>query len=216
MSEGILAADLDGTLVSGNTFPRFVVFLALWLLRRLHLVDAAELMSLTVGRKLGLVSHERLKLTTCVLAGRLDDASLAEFGTQQLARWSQQEPASVVAAWPGRRIMVTAAPASYARKLGLLLGFDDVVGSEVVDGRLQNNEGATKVVALRQLGIHQLAMFLTDDLVLDGPLAHVAAEVWLVDRTGMLRKVKPAPELGGVPPSSPNGTLSSDPQGAAE
>lgn len=189
--EAVLASDLDGTVVGINTFPVFVRFLVRHLRRTRQVGPLAGLLAVGLLRRAHLVGHERLKQVVCVVGQRVPEAELQRWAQSVLSEHGHPEAVRLIAGWPGRTILTTAAPELYAVHLAALLGIPEVHGTVLRDGRLVNNESHAKCVRLRAAGVERVAVFLTDDLVLDGPLAGLADRVYEVLGGGRLRECVP-------------------------
>jgi len=186
---GVLATDLDGTVVDVNTFPYFVRFLT----RRLVAARRPLALGVLVGagalRKLHLLPHRTLKRVVCDLGSTLPPEELAQWAVAMLADHSHPEVVEIVRSWRGRVLLTTAAPQVYADHLGALLGAAEVHASYVRGRTLVNNEGAAKAVRMRAAGLDRVDVFLTDDLVLDLPVAELADRVYSVEPGGGAREV---------------------------
>ena len=185
----ILASDFDGTVVGTNTFPHFVRFLARQLWRSRRLPALLGLLAVVALRKVRLAGHHHLKAVVCRLGATVADHEVAEWARSVLDRHSHPEVVEMIDRWPGRTILTTAAPEVYAVHFARLLGIPEVHGSVVQGWRLTNNESEAKVVRLRAAGADRLAVFITDDLVVDAPVAALAARVHEVRAGGSVREV---------------------------
>lgn len=114
-------------------------------------------------------------------------------GAGVLAEHGQPDVVALVRDWAGPTVLTTAAPEVYAAHLGRLLGVDEVHGSTVRGRTLVNNESREKVVRLRAAGLDRVACFVTDDLVLDAPMAALADRVLEVSGPGRLREAAVQP-----------------------
>lgn len=75
----MIATDLDGTLIAGNSFPMFLRFV----IRRASFFDTIKLLGAASLRKIGLMSHLRLKWILTHIANRcMSDADYHEFCNQ--------------------------------------------------------------------------------------------------------------------------------------
>lgn len=185
--DGVLATDLDGTVVDVNTFPYFVRFLTRSLVAARRPLALGLLVGAGVLRKLHLLPHHTLKRVVCDLGATLPAAQVAEWSRAMLADHGHPEVVEMLRAWRGRMVLTTAAPQVYADHLGAQLGIGEVHASHVRAGRLVNNEGPEKPVRLRDAGLERVDVFLTDDLVLDLPMARLADLVYEVQPGGAVR-----------------------------
>lgn len=170
----VLVCDLDGTLVRRNTFPYFVRSLTHHLLAAGRGRDAVRLLASLAGRKLGRRDHGALKRVVCELAATVPEAWIAAWVAGVWDADGNDEVAAVVRAWDGVTVLSTAAPEAYASMFASQLGFDHVQGSVVVDASLHDNEGEAKCARLRQLVTTPVAVAISDDPLLDGPLFALA------------------------------------------
>ena len=195
---GVLAVDLDGTVVGINTFPHFVRFLTRTLLSTRRVVPLGLLVGAGLLRRTGLLGHRDLKRVVCQVAGSLPEQDLRAWAESVLARHAHPEVVEMVRGWQGRAVLTTAAPEVYAVHLAALLGIGEVHGSRVVDGVLVNNESAEKCVRLRAAGMERVDVFLTDDTVIDLPMARIADRVYEVQADGRMREFRVDPVGGGT------------------
>lgn len=183
----VLATDLDGTVVAVNTFPLFVRFLTRRLLAARRPGPLVRLSLAGAGRRARLVGHDHLKRVVCEVAAHVPPQEVRGWAEDLLDRHGHQEVLEIVRAWPGPTLLTTAAPEVYAVHLARLVGVDEVHGSGTRDGVFVNNESERKCARLRATGREGVAVFLTDDTDLDGPMAALADEVYEVDASGRAR-----------------------------
>lgn len=138
-SGAVYILDLDGTLLSINSFPRWVVYLMqapfprMGTARRLAISGRAAAM--LMQRKLKLTGHEDFKwrlqqLWQAATAG--DGGAGAQGFVSRMVGHVRPELRPVLAAVAGGRIdavMATAAPADYAQPLGAAMGFAHVLAT---------------------------------------------------------------------------------------
>lgn len=184
-----LAVDLDGTVVAINTFPSFVRHLARLLWRDRRLGALAALVGTGVLRRAHLARHRDLKRLVCRLGATVPDAELEGWARTVLEEHGHPEVVRLVRDWSGPSVLTTAAPEVYARHIGRLLDVDEVHGSTVRGRVLTNNESQEKCVRLRAAGLERVALFVTDDLVVDAPMASLADRVLEVRPGGSTRPV---------------------------
>lgn len=143
--------DLDGTLVRVNTFPRWIVHLVSSAVLSGRLRRAAQLITLVVRRKVGLLSHRDLKHRLVELSSTPDERS--RFAQRIAATASCPEVIDMVSASTNTRILATAAAPDYVQDLVDSLGikFDHVLTSGVFDGEFVDNVGAVKARRVREV-----------------------------------------------------------------
>jgi hypothetical protein len=186
-----MAADLDLTLVRINTFPFFVRFLFRQLLLEGRWVMAARLCAeLALRKGLG-TSHVRLKRTVSALGGRVDPMAIRQWASDLVSQYANEEALGLAHAFEGTRALVTSAPEVYASHIASLCEFHIVQGSRFVNEDFIENSGTAKVVSLAGIASLPVAIAVTDDDSLDGPLLENAATGYLI--------VSP---VGGLGPSS--------------
>ena len=131
--------DLDGTILSKNSFPHWVMYLArapfsdLEPARRLRV--SAAVFALLVGRKIGATRHEDFKRrlqTIWQLATKDDEGRAARAFADRMMRHVRPELSPIlraVASGVVDAILATAAPADYAETLGAALGFRHILAT---------------------------------------------------------------------------------------
>lgn len=200
---GTLACDLDGTLIRVNTFPAFVRFALLQLARELQLLALARLVWAVLSRKVLRTGHLRFKEQVHRAGLRLSERQVERWARQLLSTQAHPEVRRLVADWPGRTALCTAAPSCYAEVIGAAAGFDSVQGSGWVSTRYVENVHERKARrAGEELG--PVACAVTDDVQLDGPLLALAGRGLVVDGLGRMTAwdedvamQEPAPDGGG-------------------
>lgn len=186
--DGVLAVDLDGTVLGVNTFPSFVRHLSRALLDTREPGPLARLLLVGMLRKARLASHQDLKKAVCAVAPAAPADAVRDWAQSLLAEHGHPEVIDVVRGWRGRVVLTTAAPEVYAVHFGELLGIAEVHGSVLRDGVLTDNVSHGKPLRLRAAGVERVAVFVTDDLVLDAPMAAIADRVYEVRPGGELRE----------------------------
>lgn len=196
---GILVVDLDGTVVRCNTFPRYVRFQLAEGIRRRDVRTVAGLGAAVALRRLGVTGHRALKARVVRCSGRQDARSCREWARALLRAQGNPEVLARVAAWPGPKVLASAAPEACARAFAELLSLDGCVGSVLRDGGLVDNVGVTKVERLAAGGYGDIAAAISDDALADGPLLAAARESWLVDASGAVRPAGVPDQVGATP-----------------
>lgn len=131
-----IVVDLDGTLVSVNTFSRFMLFSTLLLARRGLIAGASRIIASAVARKTRFISHSRLKHTVLGVTERLMTATDIEKFVDTLSKFIRPEVVALVDNYRRRgytTLLATAAPSLYAAPLAARLGFDGCVATLSVD-----------------------------------------------------------------------------------
>lgn len=170
----VLACDLDGTVVSVNTFPHFVRFLLAQLVAQRRFGAATRLAGSLVLRKLARLDHLTFKRVVDDIGQQADEERVREWAGTVIERWVQPEVKRLIDTWDGERYLVTAAPETYARFLAERLEFPHVHGSRWEDGTYVENVGVAKLRRLAAVGLDRVDTAVTDDPVLDGPLLSIA------------------------------------------
>jgi phosphoserine phosphatase len=202
--ERLLVCDLDGTLITINSFPAYVRFAGWDLVKRGRLRAAVRLATALATRKVLRRPHARLKQAVCEISSEVDAAATARWATTTLATHGNREVLELVGAWDGRVLLTTSAPESYAEHFRAAAGMADVHGSRSVDGRFVENVAETKVRRLREEGIVQVEAAISDDEVIDGPLLRAARHAYVVTPTGIVSSsgaTEPLTAHGGTPPT---------------
>lgn len=179
--EKIILVDLDGTLISCNSFPKWVTFLLLSSFRQLRWWVTAQVAFWLLQRKLGFISHQRFKrdlmaLTYPEFYDLMFAKSLLPYLNHTVVAAVQAEDATV-------RVLSTAAPVNYAAHLVDLLGvdFQRMHSTQLHQGELRENVGEHKVDYLRRDFPGDLNITLYTDHRDDIPLMKVSANVVLVN-----------------------------------
>lgn len=127
-----LIADLDGTVVSCNSFTLFVRWFASWLARKGRAVALMRVMVLVACRKTRLLSHWECKRRILAVAGAHLPASDARRFGRSLKRYLRPDALAVVDGFRHRgavTVLATAAPDIYAESVAEMAGFDYCVAT---------------------------------------------------------------------------------------
>ncbi|HYL32503.1 MAG TPA: HAD family hydrolase [Stellaceae bacterium] len=205
----VLILDLDGTVLSENSFPRWALHLVrarfphLRAPRRWRI--SATAVAMIAVRKLRLMSHDWLKWRLQALwqIATAGDGGAAERDiVQELIGIVRPELAPVLGAVAACRvdaILATAAPEDYADGLGCRLGFADVLATRC--GRLKpspDNSGPYKRDAVMRLivgrGWLERPRILFTDHVDDIPLMRVCQTIyWFGPDSGLAAIMQAVP-----------------------
>lgn len=183
---GVLACDLDGTLVGVNTFPRFVRFALLQLARQLDVLGVGRLAWAVISRKLLGTPHLRFKEQVHRAGLRLGERQVEDWARALLDSQAHPDVQRLLAEWPGPLVLCTAAPSCYAEVLGAAAGFGSVQGSGWVATTYVENVHEAKAARLASEVGSPISCAVTDDVHLDGPLLALAAQGFVVDAEGRL------------------------------
>ena len=190
--QAVYILDLDGTILSTNSFPHWVLYLMrapfprTGMARRLSISGAAAAM--LVQRKLRLTGHERFKWRLQKLwqtATDGDGGAGARAFVDRMVDYVRPELASILSAVAEGRIdavLATAAPADYANPLGSAVGFAHVLATPATRGAGESsNVGDQKCQAvlrfLASRGWQHRRRVLFTDHEDDLPLIGVCDEV---------------------------------------
>lgn len=184
LDEPVLAVDLDGTLLRGNTFPAFVRLTYRRLLAGRQAVPLARLAGAVLRRKLLRGPHVDFKAAVHRAGRRVAVADVEAWIDELVAHRTHHEVAELVASWPGSTILVTAAPSVYADRIADRFGFTAVHASDYVGDDYLENVHENKATRLRTALSGELDCAVTDDVVIDGPLLRMATRPLVVDADG--------------------------------
>lgn len=108
----IIVLDLDGTLIPGNSFRRWLVFLAIWMVRSREIGHFYKLASAIIKRLVRATDHAGLKRAVLVLSTAIPEREVDRFGAIIAATIRDDVRRRVMA--EGLPVaIVTAAPALY-------------------------------------------------------------------------------------------------------
>ena len=168
-----LAIDLDGTLLSTNTFRDYLSYCGSAALHNFQFGICFSILWWVTLRKLRFVSHSRMKqaLLDRTAAFMTQKSRLDHFVEKEMTYLNVQVQ-QIMEPYRNRGhllVLATAAPAFYAHPIAEFLNLDLCCGtllpSEVVIGQWQENVGQQKVEALkRMLQVHkaELDVVITD------------------------------------------------------
>ena len=185
----VLACDLDGTVVSVNTFPHFVLF-SLWrLLREGRLEGWCRLVVALLRRKLLRASHNTLKEVVHDVSLLMSADAVRGWARRLLVRRGRPEVVALLEGWDGSTVLCTAAPQPYASHFGDLLRMDLVQGSTRSRGRFVENVSTEKATRLAGVLPGPLECAITDDPDIDCALLALARRRLVVAPTGVVADI---------------------------
>jgi phosphoserine phosphatase len=215
----VLIVDLDGTILSINSFRPWALFLVRgrfpgigrFARARLTLVTAA----LLLARRLGLVDHETLKRRLqhqWQRATEADEGAAERLFLDELDRFvrpSLRKLLAAIAAGEHDAVLATAAAGDYAEAFGARLGFRHVLATQRIRpaGELSNDgerKSAAVIDFLAQQGWHDRRLVLLTDHEDDLPLFRVCSTVYWFGREaprqpdGVTAVILPGDAAGGL------------------
>ncbi len=151
-----LIVDLDGTLLSVNSFSRFVVWLWKKFVADGHLHAAGCVAIEVFRRKLRLCTHAEAKKRIMEVARHyLSERDFANFG-HGLCRYMRSEvKAFIDERKHARTVLATAAPEDYAKAVAAECGFDFLLASRAETEECKGEEKLRRIKALCEYnGLH--------------------------------------------------------------
>ena len=219
----VLVFDLDGTILSVNSFPAWILFLVGGPLRRVGLPDRARLslrvLRLLVGRKLGRAAHEDLlrgaQAAWAALAESDPDQTRLETSLLRRVRPALRPVLDRITVDGADAVLATAAAAEYTLPLGRRLGFATCSQPHPAVRRdALCNTGTRKrdrvMGFLRERGWDDRPLVFFTDHTDDLPLIRESSAVCWFGSASMLTlarqaapKFRPLPAATSVPTKSP-------------
>ncbi|MDE7407208.1 MAG: haloacid dehalogenase-like hydrolase [Muribaculaceae bacterium] len=157
--------DLDGTLITGNSFRLYLLRAGQGALYRGRILTASQLCVLVALRKLRLISHNTLKQKVLKATKNIADKRFITALTDELMAMLRPEVADKVAECRRHGMMTvlaTAAPGIYARPMGLACGMDNTLCTE--DTELEGRAKAEAVARLMRDTDASPCIIITDRL----------------------------------------------------
>jgi phosphoserine phosphatase len=201
----VLIFDLDGTILRINSFPLWVVYLAVGRIPELDLRQRVSLsmhtMRLLLSRKIGRLSHDELQRRlqmvwqAAIAGGRLPITNRYEARLLRRVRPNLGSLLSLMVKRQFDSVLATAAAADYAEPLGQLLGFQHVLATRAdrIAGE-PANAGAAKRCSvgdfLHHAGWCDRSLILFTDHLEDLPLILDCDVVCWFGSAGMLAKAR--------------------------
>lgn len=175
-----VATDLDGTLLTCNSFRKWVLFQASYFVRTMMWVRLLELVAWFALRRIGFLSHQQFKKK--LLCRGFPEVGVQEFADSLMPFVNHSVVEMIVAAGQKNVLLTTAAPATYIPALAerLPLEITEFHASSMEHGDLVENIGTQKVKRFRsKFGSEKCVLFITDHED-DLPMALEAEQVALV------------------------------------
>lgn len=195
----LVIVDLDGTLIRGNSFSMFTLWLVRRLISRFNLIQGFAVTGWVLLRKIHAISHSAVKKRIMKIAEETLSKDELKLFSKKLLK--SLNPESVDLFSCRRRsgdylCLATAAPYSYASILGNELGFDQVEGTRLPGIAFKSGDasvfteckGEAKLSRVRKLCEDlniEPSLFLTDHID-DLPLMK-----WVVDNGGEVGLISP-------------------------
>ncbi len=185
----IVVVDLDGTLISVNSYPRWVAYIFKQTALDGEFTLSLQVLKLLLWRKMGGITHQMFKKQMMMLQYK------SEYDIKFARELMNQVRLNVVNALKALDkpflVLSTAAPVNYSSYFQQVAGlkFDAVLSSRVEKGKLIENHGEGKVDNfLDKFGDSGCDIFFTDHHE-DLPMMHLAKKVFLVSPTHKTRKL---------------------------
>lgn len=186
----LVAVDLDGTLVDGNTLHLYIRAAIGEMVRRWRVGALGYTLAMLALRRLGLVSHRTMKFG---IFGRIRHTpGLARRFAREAARRRRADVDTLI----GRLreggyevLLATAAPAQYVRLLwqGDFVATDMDAATNPGRTECRGDEKLRRVTAYAAARGLTLAAAVSDDLTDDAPLLGAVAEAYHVSPCGVRR-----------------------------
>ena len=190
MQNNFIVVDLDGTLISTNSFPLWIKFLIIRSLKDYNFCCFFKVAYFIFLRKVLRIEHADFKKRLMNL--NIDDEYNIEF-VNWLSRHLNGTVVKFLSEVKNPILLSTAAPSSYARHLNLIVDFEilSIHSTEVSESEYFENFSNGKVVKFRKFfKDSNVSLFLTDHFD-DMPMMKISERVLLVEPSGLtLRKLQ--------------------------
>lgn len=186
----LLAVDLDGTLISGNTLHLYIRCAMTGMLRHGRL-GAFAFCAGTLGlRRLGLISHKQMKFR--IFSRIRPDSRLNDRFTTAAARLRNRQVGELIAVYRSRGyavLLASAAPVQYIPLLweGDFVATDMNPASNPSKTECRGEEKLRRVLDFAAGHGLTLAAAISDDAHDDAPLLNAVREAYLVSDGNILR-----------------------------
>lgn len=186
----LMAVDLDGTLVDGNTLHIYIRAAVSEMLRNLRVADLGYTFGMLALRRLGLVSHRTMKFG--IFARIHHTPALSRRFEREVRRRMRDDVARLIErkrAEGYHILLATAAPAHYVGLVwqGDYVATDMDCGSNPERTECRGDEKLRRVLDYASARGLTLAAAVSDDTDDDAPLLNAATEAYHVGDTGLTR-----------------------------
>lgn len=118
----VLLVDLDGTLLSTNTFHKYIFFIAKYYFKK-NLFKTFVILFFVSARLARVISHSKLKYNLLKLSQDLPEEIVVSFG-KSLMKYKNQSVSQIIVNYEGLKVLASAAPEKYTKSLGEHFNFD--------------------------------------------------------------------------------------------
>lgn len=185
MKNKVLVVDLDGTLMSINTFHYFIKYILIYGLKRLKLIFVIHCCYILVLRGLKRISHAKMKYSILKLISKHDTLDIGEF-VKEIS--SKKNKIPVLNERFDIKILATAAPNIYADVIAKNEGFDVCISTKFPEKFSEDFQNIKEVKKnnvmsyLLDLQIKEIDVFVTDHID-DLPLMRLSKKNIIVSPT---------------------------------
>ena len=183
---GAVILDLDGTLIQGNSFHRWLLFVIMGGIRQLSYKNRILLVYDCLGRLFRMYSHSEMKRRTLARIYSLHtEDDICRFVDLWLVPICSKVCINALIDWRHKGaylVLATAAPDIYAEEIGRRFGFDKVVSSKWTPLKAFEEckcEEKMRRVCISIGSLEILAMYSDNDN--DIPLLKIAKKAYLVN-----------------------------------
>lgn len=137
-----IVIDLDGTLVSVNTFHHFMLFVAKIAARKLQIFSLLRIFLAVASRALRIVHHSTMKHAVMKIAAKLLSESQVHYFASKITKHTNKAVENIITDAHRRGavvILASAAPALYASHIAVITGCDHCIATEMPN-RFRINE----------------------------------------------------------------------------
>jgi len=120
----IIVIDLDGTFVSVNTFHKWMLFVAIYSIKKLAFFTLFKLLKISSLRAFKKINHAQMKVAILNISQTLVTDKDIKIFVKSLDNYVHEEILALVKSKAYISILATAAPEIYAKTLAEVYGFD--------------------------------------------------------------------------------------------